>query len=313
MSFISTVKAFGLAAKAFAVVNSPFLLVGAGIVGTGLAVYHAFKAGEKAEQIITAETKAKGAPLTFKEKWHVTWKLVIPVSLEFALAVASTITGTVILNRRLHSMTALADAAIAARNEAQHKLDQITEKHPELKEELTASTPNSKFWVHAKCGGTDKFHDKLSGLYWIGDYGQHNTAIADYKENYFKMGYSVIEELFQRFTIEDKNIPKMTALLCHSEDDEERDFYLEPIESRSIRAVPDVYFVATKVKDENGQVIPGEVIYELEYFPSGPSFEMDKDEFMRRLDLQNRTFEPAVDTFTEVDEIRRMKQCGVGI
>lgn len=310
MSFISTVKAFGLAAKAFAVVNSPFLLVGAGIVGTGLAVYHAFKAGEKAEAIISAETRAKGAPLSFKEKWHVTWKLVIPVSLEFALAVASTITGTVILNRRLHSMTALADAAIAARNEAQHKLDQITEKHPELKDELVTSVKPGKHFV--KCGipGNDVFHDPFLDIWWKSDYSAMQTAAAQFQESFFNSCYSTGEELYKRFHIE-KIPPVASTYAWSSEDFDDSDSY--DIAYNPPSRVPTVRFVTRPLCDENGKTIPEETVYEVLYFPSGGSFDLCENWINRRLDLQIPSFEPTIDCYSELDLTKRMKQCGVGI
>ena len=316
MNLWTTVKGWAVAAKAFAVLNSPYILVGAGIIGTGIAVYHAYKNGKKAKEVITAKEVEKGDKLTKKETWDCTWKLLIPVVAEFVLSSGCIVFGMVIEAKRLAEMAMVAEAALAARNEAQRELDYILEKHPETKKTLQeikkSPVLNNDIIAHSTYGGTDIFYDPLTKLTWIGDYQQHQSAIALFQEAFFRTGYSTPEELFERFGLRrETDIPLTAALLAWNEGDCDYDQYYD-IDSCG-RKVPNISFVTRPLLDSEGKAIPGKTMYMLVYFPSGASFEMDKESIMRRLPLQVDSFEPALDCYSELDEIKRMKAVGCGI
>ena len=316
MNLLGTVKGWAVAAKAFAVVNSPYILVGAGIVGAGIAIYHAWHNGKKAKEVITEKTIEKGEKLTKKETWDCTWKLLVPVIAEFVLSSGCIIFGMVIEAKRLAELAAVAEAALAARNQAQKELDYILDKHPECKktlEEIQKSPLiNTNVIPHSSFGGTDIFYDPLTKLTWIGDYKQHQTAIALFQEAFFKTGYATTEELFERFGLRrETDIPLNTALLAWNESDRDNNDDYDLNECG--RKVPNISFIPRPLRNSEGKVIPNKTMYMLIYFPSGESFELDKESIMRRLPLQVDAFESALDCYSELDEIKRMKAAGCAI
>lgn len=141
MSILSIAKTGVMCVGKFAVQHAELItscLATIGVISTGISAY---KAGEKASELIKKEEATKGSPLTTGEKIKTCGKTVIPVIVAAIISVAAIWTGQYAAGRRLKQACAFYSAALAAKDIELEKLtssvgDEILEKvTKETKEE----------------------------------------------------------------------------------------------------------------------------------------------------------------------------------
>ena len=299
MGLLATVKGLGVAAKVFAVVNAPGLLVAGAILGVGATVYSAFKAGAKAHEIVREETKKKGAPLTFGEKAKATWKLWVPVTLEAGLTCISMGLSYYIHYKRLAQMTQAANLLLATNQELQSKLNYIQETVPEAKEAIEKYDSRmacSATTVNAECevGGKDLFYDPFLNVKWWTDYSFMITAIADVKEDFRYSGYVDTKEMYDRFKVKIKDLGKVVCMGGWRDDG-----------SLKSNKVPRINPRCQPLLDDNGFPIKGCTMYVLEYLPPDLSMTWEMYECNRPFGVDGPSWEDADMCEDEYDEIAR--------
>lgn len=303
MGILSAIKGFGIAAKVFAVTNAPGLLVAGAIVGVGVTVWSAFKAGRKAERIIQQETQKKGDELTTKEKVKATWSVWVPVVIEGTLTCASMGLSYYIHAHRLAQMTQMANLLMASNKELQSRLDKLAEKHPEIAKEINESVLQDKVnraTVNARSrhGGNDLIYDPNTGLMWWDDYSHIQTCIADSKESYWCSGLLDQKELYDRFDIDPSSLPnglprQIYALAWVAD------------ECPSTNKVPRINTRVMFKCDAAGRKIDGSMVYVLEYFCPSLSPTWSHDELHRPYGIDLPAWEDNIDCEDDYEAIAR--------
>lgn len=297
MGILSTIKGIGVAAKVFAVANAPGLLVAGAIVGVGLTVYSAFKAGKKTGKIIREEEQKKKAPLTTGEKAKATWKVWTPVIIEGVLTCTAMGLSYWIHAHRLAQAVQASQILLATNNELQNKLNYISEKHPEITDELAeydsrvacgAMTTNAESDV----SGPDLFYDPFFRVKWWSDYSFMVEAIADSKESFLYSGYLGTQEVYDRFRVKVKDRPKAIGAFSWKDDS-------CPGSSK----VPRINIKCAPMLDENGYPIKGKTMYVLEYNPPDLSTTWDMYSQNRPYGYDGPSWEDSIICEDEYSEI----------
>ena len=299
MGLLATVKGLGVAAKVFAVVNAPGLLVAGAILGVGATVYSAWKAGNKANTIIREETRKKGTQLTFGEKAKATWKLWVPVTLEAGLTCLSMGLSYYIHYKRLAQMTQAANLLLATNQELQSKLNYIQETVPEAKEaanKYDAMVACSATTINAESdvGGKDLFYDPFFKLKWWTDYSFMVEAIADLKESFFYSGYVDCKEMYDRFRVRIKDRAKVISMAAWKDDG-----------SLKSNKVPRINIKCQPLLDDDGFPVKGQTMYVLEYLPQDLSMTWEMYECNRPFGIDGPSWEDGDMCEDEYDEIAR--------
>lgn len=299
MGLLSVVKGAAVAAKVFAVANAPLLLAGSAVVGVVITAYSAYKAGKKSQQIIAVEERAKGAPLTKKERRKKTWRLWLPIVVMAVLTIFGVGASYYIQYKRLAYMTEACNLLMATNQELQYKLDKVIEKYPEAQgvvDEIDRQLASNAAMVNATCdvGGKDLFYDPFFKIKWWTDYSFMIEAIADIKESFLYSGYTDTKEMYDRFHVEIKDRPQVINMAAWKDEN-------CPGSSK----VPRINIRTQPLLDDNGLPVKGQTMYVLCYNPPDTSVVWDMYHVNRPYGIDGPAWEDSIICEDEYKEIER--------